>query len=234
MEIKKSSKANLEKDISLNYLMGIVIALAILFVGFEWGDQEIQVVTTTGFAVVIEEEEIEASEQHEPPPPVVEPEIPKDIEIINIVDNTIEVEAIDFSSEDDATIAQVEVYVPQAAVQKVEDEEMPPEHIFDIVEKEPEFPGGYPALMKWFGENSSYPTIASENGIQGRVNAQFVVNIDGTIQDVVITISPDPSLSKEVERVLKKIPKFKPGEQRGKPVRVRFSVPFMFKLEQSR
>ncbi len=236
MEVKKSSNANLEKDISLNYLMGIVIALAVLFVGFEWGDREVQIVTSTGFAVNINEEEIDASEQlDEPPPPVVEPEAPKDIEIINIVEDNIEVAAIDFSSEDTETHAQQEVFVASSTSGIVEKEEVyDPDEIFTIVEKDPEFPGGYAALMKWFNETAVYPTIASENGIQGRVNCQFVVNIDGSVQDIVILSAPDPSLAKEAERVLKKVPKFKPGEQRGKPVRVRYNVGFRFQLEQAR
>ncbi len=106
------------------------------------------------------------------------------------------------------------------------------DEIFKVVDKEPEFPGGYAALMKWFNDKAVYPTIAFENGIQGRVSCQFVVNKDGSVQDIVILATPDPSLAKEAERVLKIIPKFKPGEVKGKPVRCYFNVAFHFQLSQ--
>ena len=231
METKKSSKANLEKDISLNFLMGVVVGLAILFVGFEWGEKDIEVATFTGIVNVIEEEEIEASEQNEPPPPLPEPEIPKELDVINIVENEIEVESIDFTSEDDLSHAQEVTYVAPVGVVE-EEEEMDPEHVFTIVEKNPEYPGGEAALMKYIMDNIIYPTIAIENGISGRVFCEFVVNADGTVTDVQVTRAFNQYLDREAIRVLRTLPRFKPGEQRGKPVRVKYSVPVVFKLEQ--
>ena len=230
MEIKKTSKANLEKDISLNFLLGIVIGLAILFVGFEWGETEIEIVTDSGIANIIEEEEIEATEQNEPPPPVVEPEVIKAPDIIEIVENTIEVEKVEIlSTEDDATHKQIEVYT--APVADIEEEVIDDNYIFQSAEEMPEFPGGDGALMKWISTNMTYPTIAQENGIQGRVFCQFVVNADGSVVDVEVVRGRDQYLDREAVRVLSKLPKFKPGKQRGKPVRVRYSVPVLFQLQ---
>jgi len=229
MEIKKTSKANLEKDISLNILMGMVIALSILFVGFEWGETEFEVATNTGITTIIDEEEIEASEQNEPPPPPVEPPPVQTIEIINIVEDNIVVEHIEFTSEDDLTHAQVDTYVAPVAVAE---EEVDDDYVFVTVEKQPMFPGGEAALMKWISEHMTYPTIAQENGIQGLVFCQFVVNADGSVTDVEVMRAFNQYLDKEAVRVLKMLPKFTPGEQRGKPVRVRYSVPVRFKLQQ--
>ena len=232
MEVKKSSKADLEKDKSLNFLMGLVLGFAILFVGFEWGEKDVEISLVSGIAAVVEEEEIEATEQqNEPPPPVQEPEVVQIAEVINLVEDNIKTETFDFSSEDDASHAQTEVYVaPVAAV--IEEEEVDENYVFVTVEKHPEFPGGETALMEWISKNMSYPPIAAENGISGRVFCQFVVNVDGSVVDVEIAKGRDPYLDKEALRVLKMLPKFKPGEQRGKPVRVRFSVPVNFKLQQ--
>ena len=229
MEIKKTSKADLEKDISLNYLMGLVIALAILFVGFEWGESDIEIKLDSGIANIIEEEEIEATEQNEPPPPVVEPEVIKAPDIIEIVENTVEVEAVNLSSsEDDATHAQVETYV---APVEVEEEEIDENFIFVSAEEPAQFPGGEGALLKWISDNMVYPTIAQENGISGRVYCQFVVEPDGSVSNVEVTRGSNVYLDKEAVRVLSKLPKFKPGKQRGKAVRVRYSVPVRFQLQ---
>ena len=96
----------------------------------------------------------------------------------------------------------------------------------------PEFPGGQQALFKYLGDNVKYPVIAQENGIQGRVICQFVVNKDGSIVDIeVVRSGGDPSLDKEAIRVIKSMPKWKPGKQRGKPVRVKFTLPVNFKLQ---
>lgn len=117
------------------------------------------------------------------------------------------------------------------------DNEKPKEEevkIFDIVEQMPKFPGGQAALLKWIADNIKYPTIAEENGIQGRVVCTFVVERDGSITDVQVARSIDPSLDKEAMRVLRKMPKWKPGKQRGSTVRVKYTIPVTFKLEQPR
>lgn len=104
------------------------------------------------------------------------------------------------------------------------------ETIYITVDEQPQFPGGERARIKWLAENVEYPTICVEHGIQGRVIATFVVNKDGSIVDIEIVNSPDPNLSKETERVLKKMPPWKPGRKDGKPVRVKYSLPLTFRL----
>lgn len=103
--------------------------------------------------------------------------------------------------------------------------------VFDVVEQMPEFPGGQAALLKWINENIKYPAIAEENGIQGRVVCTFVVEKDGSTTDVLVARSIDPSLDKEAVRLLKKMPKWIPGKQRGENVRVKYTVPITFRLQ---
>jgi TonB family protein len=103
-------------------------------------------------------------------------------------------------------------------------------HIFDVVEQMPEFPGGQAALLKWISDHIKYPTIAEENGIQGHVICTFVVECDGSITDVRVSRSIDPSLDKEALRVLGLMPKWRPGRQKGKAVRVKYTVPVGFRL----
>ena len=103
--------------------------------------------------------------------------------------------------------------------------------IFEVVEQNPSFPGGDNELMKWLQKNLKYPPMAQENGIQGRVMVQFVVNKDGSIVDPKVIRGADPSLDKEAMRVVQAMPKWVPGKQRGKAVRVRFTLPVTFRLQ---
>ncbi len=103
--------------------------------------------------------------------------------------------------------------------------------VFDVVEQMPSFKGGDAALMEWLNKNIKYPVVAEENGIQGRVVATFVVERDGSITDVKIVKSVDPSLDKEAVRVLKAMPKWIPGKQNGQAVRVKYTVPVTFRLQ---
>jgi len=228
MEVKKSPKADLENKKTTNLLVGAIMVLAVLFVGFEWSERDKKVTTDTGIAeVVFEEEIIPITEQEQPkqaPPP---PEAPKMEEVLEIVDNDADVEESTIQASDD-TQAAVEVkYQPV----EVEEEEVEEQQIFQVVEEMPEFPGGMGECMKFLSKNIKYPTISQENGVQGRVIVQFVVNSDGTIVDPVVVRGVDPYLDKEALRVIKTMPKWKPGKQRGKAVRVKFTVPVMFKLQ---
>jgi len=103
--------------------------------------------------------------------------------------------------------------------------------VFDVVEQMPSFPGGQGALMQYLSSNIKYPVVAEENGIQGRVIVQFVVEKDGSITDVRVMKSVDPSLDKEATRVVKSMPKWIPGKQNGSAVRVKFTVPVTFRLQ---
>ena len=102
--------------------------------------------------------------------------------------------------------------------------------VFDVVEVMPQFPGGQIAMLKYIMENIKYPEQAMKEGIQGRVAVRFIVEKDGSISDVKPILSVHPLLNKEAVRVVESMPKWSPGKQNGKPVRVRFNLPVMFKL----
>ena len=227
MEIKKSPKADLEGKKTTNLFIGAIMVLAVLFVGFEWSERDRKVVTDSGIVdPVFEEEIIPITEQEQPkqaPPP---PEAPKAEEVLNIIENDSQVEESTVQASDD-TQAAVEVkYTPV----EVEEEEVDEQQIFQVVEENPEFPGGMKECMKFLNNNIKYPQISQENGVQGRVIIQFVVNADGTIVDPVVVRGVDPYLDKEALRVIKLMPKWKPGKQRGKAVRVRYTQPVLFRL----
>ena len=227
MEIKKSPKADLEGKKTSNLLIGAIMVLAVLFVGFEWSERDKKVKADSGIQeVVFEEEIIPITEQEQPkqaPPP---PEVPKAEEVLQIIENDSQVEESTVQASDD-TQAAVEVkYTPV----EVEEEEVDEQQIFQVVEENPEFPGGMKECMKFLSNNIKYPQISQENGVQGRVIVQFVVNADGTIVDPVVVRGVDPYLDKEALRVIKLMPKWKPGKQRGKAVRVRYTQPVLFRL----
>lgn len=103
--------------------------------------------------------------------------------------------------------------------------------VFEVVEQMPSFPGGAGALMQYLGSNIKYPVVAEENGVQGRVVCTFVVEKDGSITDVRVVKSVDPSLDKEAVRVVKGMPRWIPGKQNGAAVRVKYTVPVTFRLQ---
>jgi protein TonB len=110
-------------------------------------------------------------------------------------------------------------------------QEVEEEKIFDVVEQMPEFPGGPQALFEWLSKNIKYPAIAEENGVQGRVIVTFVVERDGSVTDVKVVKSVDPSLDREATRVVKSMPNWIPGKQNGSAVRVKYTVPVTFRLQ---
>jgi len=238
MEIKKSSKADLEKGKTLAFLMGIVLGLAILFVGFEWGTTELKISASDRVADILAEEEIDITTQEVenlPPPPPVAPPPQQEVvaEVLTIVEDNVDVgNQTLMSSEDTQREAQTQTYVPPAAVAAlVVEEEITEQTIFEIVEDMPEFPGGMAALTAYLGKNIVYPVIAQENGIAGRVTVSFVVNQDGSIVDAVVARPIDPALDREALRVVNSMPRWTPGKQRGKAVRVRYTVPVVFRLQ---
>jgi len=229
-EIKKTPRANIENQKDTAILMGMVLALALVFVAFEWSTQTTKLDASTVVQDVVAEEEIEITRRDPTPPPPPPPPAPEAPEIIQVVDTKVETR-IDINMEDDQSKAQVQTYTPPPPP-KAKEREEEEEEIFVVVENQPEFPGGQAAMMKFLSENIKYPVIAQENGIQGRVICNFVVERDGSITDVQIVRGVDPSLDKEAVRVIQSMPKWKPGMQRGKPVRVRFTLPVVFRLQQ--
>lgn len=223
MELKKSPTASLEDKKFMFTLMGLVIVLTLLFVGFEWTKSEVKIYEDPTNTLLAEEEiEIQQTQQEITPPPP--PEVPDVVEVINVVEDDVLVESVEINTEDNNE--QIVIQAPIAAA--VEEEETV---IFVVAETMPSFPGGDQALFKFLSENVKYPVIAQENGIQGRVICQFVVNRDGSIVDVEVVRSVDPSLDREAIRVIKSMPNWTPGKQRGKTVRVKFTLPVNFRLQ---
>ena len=190
----------------------------------------------------IKQEEMKRVEPVAPPPPALKssikftaPVIKKDEEVHEdneiksqeeLTSTKVAISIADVKGNDEengADIADLKQVVTQA--------EPEPEKVFDMVEQMPAFPGGMQELMVYLGKNIKYPTIAQENGTQGRVIIQFVVERDGTISDVRVARGVDPYLDKEALRVIKAMPKWKPGMQKGQPVRVKYTVPVTFRLD---
>ena len=221
MEIKKTPKADLENKKSTWLLVGYVIVLAFMFVAFEWTKRDIKIDTSQAITDLVFEEEIipitEQPEQVAPPPP----EAPSIAETLTIVDDDADVEETTIATSEETNQAVEIKYVPVA----VEEEEPEEQTIFEVVEQMPEFPnGGMAGLMQYLSKNIKYPTIAQET-------VQFVVNRDGSIVDAKVLRGVDPYLDKEAIRVISSMPKWKPGMQRGKAVRVKYTVPVMFRLQ---
>jgi len=225
MDLKKSPKASLEDKKMLFIMMGLVMVLSLIYIGFEWTKSEVTIYDVVDTNLLAEEEiEIVQTQQELPPPPP--PPAPEVVEVINVVEDNVKVDNIVIETEDDKDKAVV-INAPVAAPIAIEEED---NVVFQVVETMPSFPGGDQALFKFLG-NVKYPVIAQENGIQGRVICQFVVNRDGSIVDVEVVRPVDPSLDKEAIRVIKSMPSWSPGKQRGKSVRVKYTLPVNFRLQ---
>ena len=228
MQIKKSKNADLENKKLTYLLLGFIFVLSVCYVALEWTEKEVTVYQVTDDAIIFDEDldQIENTTQETtPPPPPPEVQVPEEI---IVVEDDQQADEIQIGTED--TNEEIEIAPPVET--KVEIEEEEDETIFVVVENMPEFPGGQAALMKYLSQNIKYPVLAQENGIQGRVVCQFVVERDGSIADVqVVRSSDDNSLDREALRVVKSMPKWTPGKQRGKPVRVKYTVPVNFKLQ---
>ena len=233
MEIKKSPKADLEGKKTTWLLAGYVMVMAVLFLGFEWTQRDVKIDTSNQVVETVFEEEIEIPiteqpEQVQAPPP----EAPSIAETLTIVDDDSDIQESTIQSSEETGQAVEIKYTAPVAVQEEEEEEPEEQEIFQVVEQMPEYPdGGMAGLMKDLSGAIRYPAIAAENGVQGRVTVQFVVNRDGSIVDATVLRGVDPYLDKEALRVINSMPKWKPGMQRGKPVRVRYTVPVNFRLQ---
>ncbi len=228
MEIKKSEHADLEKVKTTSLLIGFVMVLALHFVALEWTQRDRKMDTGEVYAgeISLEEEMIPITlpEQKTVPPQVTTVSI---AEVIEIVDDEADFEEVITKSEQDQTEFIDITEIPNVIVAPDEPDE---EVLFQVVEKMPEFPGGNAALNAYLKKNIKYPQICRENNIQGRVLIQFIVNKDGSIVEPEVMKSVNPYLDNEAIRVISTMPKWTPGEQRGKTVRVKFTVPVNFKL----
>ena len=228
MEIKKTPKADLEGKKGIFFEIGLVVALGILLCAFNW---KANTKVEEGFVTVaeepVEEEIIPITQQMMKPPPPPPP-APKLTDLIEIVDQELDIDE-ELEIEDvEANVENRTDYSYDYDGTGYDEGDYGEEDIFQVVEDMPTFPGD---INKWLGKNVKYPVIAQENNIQGRVTVQFVIERDGSITDVKVLRGVDPSLDKEAVRVVKSMPKWKPGKQRGKPVRVSYTVHINFRLQ---
>ena len=229
MEIKKTPKADLENKKILFREIGLILALAVVLLAFEWKTYDKQISTLgDNTAAVIEEEMIPITNET-PPPPAEAPKIPTVSDVIEMVDDDMKIEnELIINTEDDKNLGvQIKDYVKGPVEEVIEDEEIP----FTIVEEKPSFQGGDEnTFTKWVASKLVYPEIAKENGVQGRVILQFLVGTDGSVSDVKVVRGVDASLDKEAARVVASSPKWKPGRQGNKPVKVPYTFPVIFQL----
>ena len=225
MEAKKSPKADLEGKKVIFIQIGLVIALAATLLAFEWKSYD-KSIEGFGERIVedVPEEIIPITEQKVKPPP---PPPPQKVIKINIVEDDVEVEEdllIDAEADENT---EIEEYIPI----EVEEEVVSEAPIFTVVESMPEFKGGMAKLYTYLGNNIKYPVMAKESGIQGKVYVTFVVERDGSITDVRVLRGIGGGCDEEAIRVVAGMPSWKPGKQRGKPVRVQYNLPVRFTLQ---
>ncbi|MCL3779444.1 energy transducer TonB [Prolixibacteraceae bacterium JC049] len=228
MKPKKTPKADLERKRGLFFQIGLILALGIVFGAMRF-TQDVSNAIDLGPVEFTEEIEDQAPiTKHEeikppPPPPTV------NLDNILVVDDDTEIDEeleIEDSEIDENEAIEAAVNLDQGE-EEVDDTPLP----FAVLEDKPVFPGGERGLMKYIHDHVQYPVIAQENGIQGVVYVAFVIDERGKVTEVKALRGPDIALNKEAVRVVKSLPKWKPGKQRGKPVRVSFHVPINFKLQ---
>ena len=226
MEIKKTPKADLQNKRTLLLEIGLVVSLALVIVAFWYTPKEHKIEKLDLQTAIVEEEITEITRQDQKPP-----ETPKKVEVkviadlLQVVTNDTKITTeVDFAEFDDNTdfIQTVEVK------EEVVEEDQP----FLIAETMPSFQGGdLNTFRAWVQQNVRFPQIALENGIQGRVVLSFVIEKDGRLTNIQVLQTPDRSLSEEAVRVLSKSPKWSPGKQRNQVVRVKYTLPVDFRVQ---
>lgn len=228
MEIKKTPKADLENRRTLFTEIGLVVALLVVWGAFSYSTKEKAVASLGEDTQVVEVEDMVPITEETPPPPPEAPKIPVLSDQIDIVEDDIKVDDNFMSLEDDASLGvEIMDYVEEVKEEVVEEEAIP----FQLVEEKPSFNGGDAnEFSKWVNSKLQYPEIAKENGVQGRVTLQFTVNPDGSVSNVKVLRGVDSSLDKEAMRVVSMSPKWKPGKQRDRAVKVTYTFPVIFQL----
>ena len=215
---KKDPKISLENKKNMFFQIGLAITLVIVLIAFEWKSYDRSNYNLGDLNLDDMEEEIIPITRQEvkpPPPPPPRPEIIEIVEDEVEIENEVEIEETDT---DEDEIIEIE-----------EDDE----EFFMVVENMPEFPGGDLGLMKFIQKNVRYPAIAKEYNITGKVYVSFIVDKQGKVTNVKIVRGVDKNLDAEALRVVSLLPKYKPGKQRGKKVRVMFTIPINFTLNNN-
>lgn len=228
MEKKKSERADLQNKKVLFMEIGCIVALALVYFGFEYTSEEVRTAVLDENNVITEIEDLIPITFETPPPPPAAPKIPVLSDQIDIVDDEIEIDDNMFLKLEDDPGSGVEIkdYI-EVIDEEVEEEEIP----FMLVEEKPTFQkGDANQFSKWVNQRLVYPEIAKENGVQGRVTLQFTIDKDGSLTKVKVVRGVDPSLDKEAVRVVSMSPKWEPGRQRDRAVPVTYTFPVIFKL----
>jgi len=222
MEKRKTKKADLERKRSMFFQIGLIIALSLVLAAFEWSIRISK--TNTDYTIGgidLETEMVPITRQEE-----IKPPSPKHFEKFVIVDNENEIEEVVFEP------PEIDPGEKLVFVQPLPDEiEDDTDDTLVFAEKQPEFPGGLTGLKHYLSKKINYPLKAAEEGIQGKVFVRFVVNKNGAVKDASIVRGVDPLLDTEALRVVKNMPKWKAGEQAGRPVSVWYTIPIVFILE---
>ncbi|MGB3465898.1 MAG: energy transducer TonB [Cyclobacteriaceae bacterium] len=223
MEPKKNPKADLRQRRWMFFFAAMTVTLSLTLTAFEWKSFDDTIVMDLGdlqddFDDIID---IPLTEQPPPPPPKIE--LPQIVEVPDEVE--LEEEDFEIDVEVDETTVIEDIIID---AEPIEEEVIT--KIFDIVEDKPQFPGGDGAMYKFLGKGIDYPSQARRMGIEGRVFVQFVVNPDGSVTDVKSIKGIGAGCDIEAARVIKSMPKWSPGKQRGVPVKVRMVIPVYFKL----
>ena len=229
MEIKKTERASMDNKRFLFTEIGMIIALLIVWGAFSYTSREKKVATLEADQTVVEVEDMVPITEETPPPPEAAPKIPILSDQIDIVDDNIKVDDSMFQNIEDSNEGfEIMDYIESAPEEDTIEEEAIP---FQLVEEKPSFNGGDAnEFSKWVNSRLVYPEIAKENGVQGRVTLQFTVNADGTVSNVKVLRGVDSSLDKEAVRVVSSSPKWKPGKQRDRAVKVTYTFPVIFQL----
>ncbi len=217
---RKYPEADVDRRQGLYFLIGLAITLTLVLMAFQYAYNPQSDFNIESNIVIEEDEELpDVTKQKELPPP---PKIPPKVKV---VEDEEEIE------EDQPEIEDVEIEETDTVDIEVEEEEpVQEEQIFIVVEESPQFPGGIQKMYEYIQKNIRYPRMEKEAGIQGRVFVTFVVEKDGSITDVRVLKGVTEGLNKEAVRVIKSMPRWKPGKQRGRPVRVRVNLPINFIL----
>lgn len=227
MEPKKNPKADLENRRGLYLEIGLVVILVAALVAFNLKSYDSEEKVQFERQASEEQEEIVIQTQQEelpPPPPPEQPEVTTEFEVVED-DKEVKNELVV-----NAEVTEETKNIEITPVKIEEEEEEEEQQIFSVVENDPEFPGGMEALYKYLAQNIKYPQLARDNNITGRVYVTFVVERDGSITGCKVLRDIGGGCGAEAVRVVKSMPKWTPGKQRGKAVRVQFNLPVNFNL----
>jgi len=229
MELKKNPKADLENRRGLYLEIGLVVVMVAALVAFNVKSYDQDQVEVTQRTAIDEIEDLVIQTQQEELPPPPPPEAPEVTTELNIIED-------DAESSNEIGIVNAEVNdntqnieITPVVIEKEEEEDE--QVIFQVVENDPEFPGGIEAMYKFLAQNIKYPQLARENNITGRVYVTFVVEKDGSVSGVKVLRDIGGGCGAEAVRVVKSMPKWTPGKQRGKAVRVQYNLPVNFNLQ---